>query len=181
MLAPRTYLTLVAVLLLSACASSRITTASKTIGTDVARFQSSLSTLQDELKSEQDNERTIINDTAARRDAAAAVTRQMQVEWSIENGRGGNDIFTALQGQGKDAVTALLAPASTPPQPATVSLPIDKLGAVSKTLDQLSKGSSSRDEAESLINYGIQVNKQLQTIEDKAKSKQATPPAPAGS
>jgi hypothetical protein len=164
-------------LLLSACAADRVRTASGMIGKDVAGFQASLSTLQDELKSEQDDERGVINGTAARRDAADTVTRQMQVEWTIANARTGNDIFASLQSQGKEAIAALLIPATTPPPPPTVSFPIDKLSAVSNTLDQLSKGNTSREDAESLINYGIKVNKQLQTIEDKAKSTQKSPAA----
>jgi hypothetical protein len=171
-------LALSVMLTLCACATHRISTATKAVGSDVASFQGSLSTLQDEWKNEQDDERGIIGGTAARRDAAAAVTRQMQVEWAVASSKNGSDLFATLQIQGREAATAALAPSASPAQPTSVSLPIDKLSAVSKTLDQLSKGATRQADVESLVNYGIAINQQLQTIEKQAKAPAKTPAAP---
>jgi hypothetical protein len=170
--------TLGLVTVLTGCAADRISTPAKAIGNDVATFQGSLSKLQDNLNHEQDDERGTIAGTAARRDLAVAATKQMQVEWMIANAKSGTDIFVPLQSQGKNEVTPLLATATSAAPPGSISFPIDKLGSVVTTMDQLSKGQSSQAGLEFLVNYGIAVNKQLKTIEDQAKAKpQTAPPA----
>jgi hypothetical protein len=164
---------------LAGCAADRISAPAKSIGNDVATFQGSLSTLQDNLNHEQDDERGTIAGTTARCDLAVASTKQMQIEWIIASAKSGTDIFAPLQSQGKDEVTPLLAPSMSAATPASISFPVDKLGAVSLTMDQLSKGQSSQADLKFLVNYGIAVNKQLKTIEDQAKAKpQTVTPAP---
>jgi hypothetical protein len=165
---------------LAGCAADRISTPAKAIGTDVATFQGSLSTFQDNLKREQDDERGTIAGTSARRDLAVAAARQMQVEWMIANAKSGTDVFVLLQSEGRNEVTPLLAPATPAALPASISFPVDQLGGVAKTMDQLSRGQSTEAEVEFLVNYGIAVNQQLKTIEDQAKAKlQTAPPASA--
>jgi hypothetical protein len=63
-----------------------------------------------------------------------------------------------------------------------VTFPIDKLGAVAKTMDQLAKAPGTMADLEFVVSYGSSVNTQLKAIEDKAKpttSAAGSAPAPA--
>jgi len=153
------------------------------MATDVATFQGSLSRFQDDLNAEQSDERATIAGSNARRDLAVAATKEMQIEWTITSAKNGNDIFVPLQGQGKEEVMPLLlAPTKAIPPPPAIAFPLDKLGKVALTMQQLSTGQSPQADIEFLVNYGIAVNKQMKSIEGKTqvKPKGASPePAPA--
>ena len=161
-------------LLLCGCAAQRITGPAKTIGSEVATFQGALSAFQDSVKSMQDDTRATVSGSAMRAGTAAAVSRQLQVEWSIGRATTESEIFTALQAQGKAESTRLLAPATEVALPASVAFPIDALSAVAKTLEQLSKGPTAQANLEFLSAYGKTVMKQLKDLEDKAKAAAAT-------
>jgi hypothetical protein len=164
------------------CAADKISGPAKTIGDEVGTFQGALSSFQDDLNGIQDDERATITGTATRGDTAIAVTKELQVEWVTARAKSETDIFTALQNQGKDELTRLLAQATQPTLPASVTFPIDKLGAVAKTMDQLAKAPGTMADLEFVVSYGSSVNTQLKAIEDKAKpttSAAGSAPAPA--
>jgi len=151
------------------CAADRISSSAKTIGNDVATYQASLSLFQDELKRIQDDENARIVGRNSRRDIVADVNGSMQVEWMISNAKNATDIFSPLQNQGQDEVSRLLAPVASVIPSTSITFPIDKLGSVAKTMDNLSKGQSNQANMEFLVNYGIIVNKQIKALEDQAK------------
>jgi hypothetical protein len=160
-----------ALLLLAGCAATRVSGPAKTIGAEVSKFHADLSSFQDDMKTLQDDEQTRMVGTAARRDLAISATKQLQVEWAIIHAKSEAEMFTVLQTQGHDEMARLTAQATPAPKTQAVALPLDKLAAVAATLDQLSKPSGVQANLEFLINYGIEVNKQLQSIEDQAKKK----------
>jgi hypothetical protein len=167
------------ILLISGCAAHRLTKASEQISRDVAGFQGQLSTVQDALRRQQQDKQLSISDSADRRHAADAITRQKQVEWAVDAATNGNEVFAPLQAQGREAVATLMTPAPAPDQPPDVSFPIDKLSGVAKALERLSSDRGTRADLQSLVNYGIEVSKQLQKIQDQDKSTAGSAPPPA--
>lgn len=165
--------------LLGGCAADRISDPAKTIGDEIATYQGSLSLFQDSLKINQDNEYARIVGTNARRDVVTDVNASMQVEWVIANAKSAPEIFAPLQKQGNDEVSRLLAPATSSVLPASVTFPIDKLGSVAKTMDDLSKGQSTQDNIKFLVNYGKTANEQIKALNDQAKKSAQTPAQPA--
>jgi len=159
-----------AALLLCGCAAQRITGPARTIGNEVATFQGALSGFQDALKTMQDDSRATISGSAARATAAVAVTLQLEMEWAVARANSESEILTILQAQGKMESTRLLVPATQPALPAPVAFPIDTLGAVAKTLDQLSQGPTARADLEFLSAYGKSVMTQLKALEEQAKA-----------
>jgi hypothetical protein len=164
--------------LLGGCAADRISGSAKTIGDEIATYQGSLSSFQDSLKIDQDDGHARIVGTNARRDVVTDVSTSMQVEWMIANAKNATDIFSPLQKQGNDEVSQLLAPATSSVSPASVTFPIDKLGSVAKTMDDLSKGKSTQDNIKFLVNYGKTVNKQIKALDAQAKKSAETPAQP---
>jgi len=164
------YLTLISIVnLLGGCAADRISDPAKTIGDELATYQGSLSSFQDSLKIDQDDEYARIVGTNARRDVVTDVNTSMQVEWTIANAKSATDIFSPLQKQGNNEVSRLLAPVISSVPPASVTFPIDKLGSVAKTMDDLSKGQSTQDNIKFLVNYGKTVNKQIKVLNAQVK------------
>lgn len=164
------------ILVISGCAAHRLSEASDQISRDVARFQGQLSKVQDALRRQQQDQQLSVSDSADRRHAADAITQQRQVEWAVDAATNGNEVFAPLQAQGREAVAMLLAPAVAPDRPAEVSFPIDKLSGVAQALERLSSDRDTRAELQSLVNYGIEVNKQLQKIQDQDKSTAGSAP-----
>jgi hypothetical protein len=160
-----------ATILLTGCAADRIAQPSKVIGEDIASFQGSLSTFQDDFRAGLGDQQAIIDGTEARRAAAIGATRAVQVEWDVMSATTAADVFKPLQTQGQEEVGRLLSPASSSPPAPPVSFPIDKLSATAKALGELSKGRSTRGDIEFLVNYGTEVNNKLKAIEEKAKPK----------
>lgn len=164
------YLALISMVnLLGGCAADRISDPAKTIGDELAAYQGSLSAFQDNLKIDQNDEYARIVGINARRDVVADVSTSMQVEWTIANAKSATDIFSPLQKQGNDEVAQLLAPATSSVPPSSVTFPIDKLGSVAKTMDDLSKGQSTQDNIKFLVDYGKTVNKQIKGLNAQAK------------
>src|SRR4051812_10085043 len=151
----------VTLFLLAGCAAHRVTEPAKVIGSEIANFQSGLSSFQDGMQEFQDDERIRIAGTATRRDIAIAATKQLQVEWAIIHAKSEGEVLAALQSLGHDEIVELAPSPSPTPQPTVVGFPLDELGAVATTMDQLSQQPDPKADLEFLLHYGTEVNKQL--------------------
>jgi hypothetical protein len=160
----------VAGLLLSACATDRVAGPAKVVAQVVSGMQADLSRFDTEIKTLQSGEASLTAGNNLVRDLAVASTRQTQTAAQVAQSPSTTEAFKLLQDQANAEVAALLAPTAQAASATSATLPIEKLGSVASTLNQLSKPPNAKADLESLINFGTQVNSDLST----AKS------APAG-
>jgi len=157
-------------LLLSGCATDRVVAPAKAVAPVVSGMQADLSRFDTEVKTLQSGEASLTASNNLVRDLAAASTRQTETAWQVAESSGTTEAFKVLQDQANAEVAALLVPSVQPASAPSATMPLDKLGSVSTTLNQLSKTPNAKAELQSLIQFGTQVNQDLST----AKS------APAG-
>ncbi len=150
-------------LLLSACATNRVAEPAKAVAQVVSGMQADLSRFDTEVKTLQSGEASLTASNSLVRDLAATSTRQTQTAWQVAQAPSTTEAFKLLQDQANAEVAALLAPSARAASATSATLPLEKLGSVSSTLNQLSKPPNAKAELESLIQFGTQVNQDLST------------------
>jgi hypothetical protein len=159
---------------LAGCAGDRIAGPARTIGRDVSGLSSNLSRLQDGLTEYQETTAIRTDGLAARAEVALAAARQRQTEWKLVDADDTTAALDALMAQSRAEAARLAAPAPEPTAKPKAELPVKALAGVAKSVDEVGRPRTRREELLGLIAYGRDVNDQLAKLDDKVGAK---PPA----
>ncbi len=156
---------------LCGCAADQAEAPAKLIGGEVAKFHADLSQFADGAKASQGYSTTRITGSALRTASADETTTRLQTEWSLQNAKTQNEVFDILKKQASADIA--VEAAGPPPLPALTAqdFPLDKLGAVAGSLDQIAAQKDFKDNLKFLIGFATTINGQLQKLEADAAKK----------
>jgi hypothetical protein len=150
---------------LAGCASERVAEPAGGIASAVAAFQADLSRFQDTTHELQADEANLAVGNDRQRQAATSALNQLQTEQALGEASGFSEMFTILQAQADTHVASLLSSPDTAMLPVSAALPLDKLGAVTKTVQTIAKPPKTRDDLDFLVKFATTTNDDLSALQ----------------
>lgn len=157
----------VALCLLTGCASSRVVEPAKSIARSVAAFQADLSNFQKATQQLQEGQATLATGNETIRKSSARALDQLQTAQALAEAATFDAMLKILQTQANTHLDALISPPAPEAALPFASLPIEQLGIATKTVQKIAKPPSKREELQFLADFAKATNADLSALENK--------------
>jgi hypothetical protein len=157
----------VALGLLTGCASSRVVEPAQTIAKSVAAFQADLSNFQKATQQLQEGQATLATGNELIRKSSAHALDQLETAQALAEASSFDAMLKILQKQANTHLDALISPPAAEAALASASLPIEQLGTATRMVQKIARPPSTREELQFLADFARTTNADLSALEQK--------------